>query len=60
MSSDPLSLKGAKGKAGAATITLCAETPETPRSPGGRGGHGVTEAWRGRVTCPGLHGAKGV
>ena len=60
MSSDPFSLKGAKGTAGVATITVCAGTPETPHSPGGRGGHGVTEAWRGRVTCPGLHGAKRV
>lgn len=60
MSSDPLSLKGAKSKAGVAAVTLCAGTPETPCNPGGRGRHGVTEAWGGRATCPGLHGAKRV
>lgn len=33
----PLSLKGAKSKAGVAAVTLCAgDFPETPCNPGGR------------------------
>lgn len=44
VSSDPVSLKGAKSKAGVATVTLCAGTLKTPHSPGGRGRRGVTEA----------------